>query len=149
MLTGFVFPALWNLGLDPATLYFQQDGATAHTAHQSMNLLMTVFQHWIISCFGDINWPETCSADLNSLKQRIMEEVNAISAKTLSRIMKSMVNWVHECINMNGWHLTEVIFKKWHFRGSLFTILVIPWFYNKWQTFLFHSWLFWCKFIDK
>jgi hypothetical protein len=34
MLTDFVFPALRNLGLDPATVYFQQDGATAHTARQ-------------------------------------------------------------------------------------------------------------------
>jgi hypothetical protein len=45
MLTGFVFPVLRNLGLDPATVYFQQDGGTAHTACQSMNLLRTVFQH--------------------------------------------------------------------------------------------------------
>jgi hypothetical protein len=57
MLTGFVFPALRNLGLDPATVYFQQAGATAHTTRQSINLLRTVLQHQIISHFEDINWP--------------------------------------------------------------------------------------------
>lgn len=34
MPTNFVFPALRNPGLHPATVYFQQDGATAHTARQ-------------------------------------------------------------------------------------------------------------------
>jgi hypothetical protein len=63
--------------------------------------------------------------------------------------MKSMVNQVGECINVNGRHLSEAIFKKWHFRGFVLTILVIPWFHNKLQIFLFHSWLFWCKFIGK
>jgi hypothetical protein len=57
MLTDFVFSALRNLGPDPAAVYFQQDGATAHTARQSINLLRTVLQHRIFSRFGDINWP--------------------------------------------------------------------------------------------
>jgi hypothetical protein len=48
---------------------------------------------------------ETCLADLNVLKQRIVEEVNAMPVNTLSHIMKSMAN-------MNGWHLSEVNLKK-------------------------------------
>jgi hypothetical protein len=56
MLTHFVFPASWNLVLDRATAYFQKGGATAHTAHQSMNQL-NVLQHQIISRFGAIHSP--------------------------------------------------------------------------------------------
>jgi hypothetical protein len=89
-------------------------GATAHTAHQAMNLVRTVLQHRIISHFDDINWlirsPDlspcdfylwgflkskvftTCPADLAALKQRIAEEVDAIPVNTLSRVVKSMVN---------------------------------------------------------
>jgi hypothetical protein len=99
-----------------------------------MNQLRTVLQHRIISRFGVINWPaqsldlspcdfylwgflkskvfETRPANLNALKQRIVEEANAIPAKTLLRVMKSMVNQVGECINVNGRHLSEAIFKK-------------------------------------
>jgi hypothetical protein len=171
MLTDFVFPTLWNLGLEPATLHFQQDGATAHTARQLMNLLRTVLQHRIISRFGNINWPscspdlspcdfylwgfvkskvfETRPADLNALKQRIVEEVSARPANTPFRIMKSIVTGVCDCINVNWRHLSEVIFKKWHVCGFVVIILVIHWFHNKWHIFLLNFWLFWYKFIGK
>jgi hypothetical protein len=44
---------------------------------------------------------ETRPADINVVKQRIVEEVNAISANTLSRIMKNMADRLHEYINVN------------------------------------------------
>ncbi|KAJ4432654.1 hypothetical protein ANN_21277 [Periplaneta americana] len=37
--------------------WFQQDGATAHTARESMNCLQILFPGCIISRFGDITWP--------------------------------------------------------------------------------------------
>ena len=36
MLEGFVETQLRRLGIDPTALHFQQDGATAHTARNSM-----------------------------------------------------------------------------------------------------------------
>lgn len=38
-------------------ILFQQDGATAHTAIQSMNTLRRLFPGRLISWFGDIHWP--------------------------------------------------------------------------------------------
>jgi hypothetical protein len=55
---------------------------------------------------------ETRPADLNALKQRIVEEVSAKPENTLSRVMQSMVNRMRECFNVNGRHFSEMIFKK-------------------------------------
>jgi len=55
MLEGFVEPQLRRLGIDPTALHFQQDGATAHTARNSMavrEMFGTDTSH-----FGDTAWP--------------------------------------------------------------------------------------------
>ena len=38
-------------------VYFQQDGATAHTAKRTIELIKKKFDGKLISKFGDINWP--------------------------------------------------------------------------------------------
>ena len=56
MLQSFVAPALNNFPqLHEA--WFQQDGATSHTARQSMSAVRKRFGNHIISRFGDIPWP--------------------------------------------------------------------------------------------
>ena len=40
-----------------ARAWFQQDGATAHTARLSMNTLRAAFPGRLLSRFGDIQWP--------------------------------------------------------------------------------------------
>jgi hypothetical protein len=57
MVNEFLLPELCRRGMDIATFWFQQDGATAHTARQSMNTLRTMFEHRIIPRYGDISWP--------------------------------------------------------------------------------------------
>jgi hypothetical protein len=131
MLNEYVFPKLSDMGIDLARVYFQQDEATAHTAWLSMGTLRQFFQHRIISCFGDVPWParspdlmacdfflwgylkhkvfETCLLDLDTLKQRIVEEINAIQADTLSRVMEIVVTRVCECIKRDGQHLSCII----------------------------------------
>jgi len=56
MLEGSVEPQLRRLGIDPEALNFQQDGATAHTARNSMAVVREMFGT-VISRFGDIAWP--------------------------------------------------------------------------------------------
>ena len=56
MLEGFVEPQLRRLGIDPTALHFQQDGATAHTARNSMAVVREMFRT-VISRFGDTAWP--------------------------------------------------------------------------------------------
>ncbi|GFW73852.1 uncharacterized protein TNCV_48411 [Trichonephila clavipes] len=47
-------------------LWFQQDGATCHTARATINLLKDTFGDRLISRFGPVNWPPR-SCDLTPL----------------------------------------------------------------------------------
>ncbi|GFY32676.1 uncharacterized protein TNCV_4637821 [Trichonephila clavipes] len=47
-------------------LWFQQDGATCHTARAAIDLLKDTFGDRLISRFGPVNWP-TRSCDLTPL----------------------------------------------------------------------------------
>jgi len=63
MLQSFVAPALNNFPqLHEA--WFQQDGATSHTARQSMAAVRELFGNLVISRFSDIPWPPV-SPDLS------------------------------------------------------------------------------------
>lgn len=50
----FLLPELGDLGLDE--IWFQQDGATAHTARAE--ILQASFPGHLISSFGDLDWSE-------------------------------------------------------------------------------------------
>jgi len=54
MINEFLYP---NLPQNNGTLWFQQDGATAHMAVISITALRPLFPQWVISCFGDVPWP--------------------------------------------------------------------------------------------
>ena len=57
MLRNFCEPELRRRGIDPSSVWFQQDGATAHTARASMSVLGEMFKQHIISRGGDVPWP--------------------------------------------------------------------------------------------
>ena len=95
-----------------ANMWFQQDGATAHTAHESITIVRNMFPWHLISCFGDVPWPSrspdlsTCdflfggggvvkisclrsqAPTLNDLKEAIRHEIRPIDRKLLARVMK-------------------------------------------------------------
>lgn len=56
MLQNVLLTQLEALGAEPNDLYFQQDGATAHTTRCTMDVVRNLFQK-VISRFGDILWP--------------------------------------------------------------------------------------------
>ncbi|GFS65874.1 DUF4817 domain-containing protein [Trichonephila clavipes] len=64
MITNFFIPKLNNH--DVQKLWFQQDGATCHTARATIDLLKDTFGDSIISRFGPVNWPPRC-CDLTPL----------------------------------------------------------------------------------
>ncbi|GFX05596.1 putative DD41D transposase [Trichonephila clavipes] len=64
MITNFFIPELNNH--DVQELWFQQDGATGHTAHATIDLLKDTFGDRLISRFGPVNWPPR-SCDLTPL----------------------------------------------------------------------------------
>lgn len=64
MLNNFLWPRLEDMDLN--NLYFQQDGATCHTARETLNLLQEKFPGRVISRNGDVDWPAR-SCDLTPL----------------------------------------------------------------------------------
>ncbi|GFW60768.1 transposable element Tcb1 transposase [Trichonephila clavipes] len=64
MITNFFFPELNNH--DVQELWFQQDGATCHTARATIDLLKDTLGDRLISRFGPVNWPAR-SCDLTPL----------------------------------------------------------------------------------
>ncbi|GFX96896.1 putative DD41D transposase [Trichonephila clavipes] len=64
MITNFFLPELNNH--DVQKLWFQQDGATCHTARATIDLLKDTFGDRLISRFGPVNWPPR-SCDLTPL----------------------------------------------------------------------------------
>lgn len=128
MLENFLRPAVEN---NPQ-LWFQQDGATAHTARQTMALLQDIFGERIISRRSDFNWPPR-SPDLTApdfflwgylkervyvnkpetilqLKNNIREEIRAITPEILRKVMEKVLERAQLCEAANGHHLRDVIF---------------------------------------
>ncbi|GFW50995.1 DUF4817 domain-containing protein [Trichonephila clavipes] len=64
MITNFFIPELNNH--DVQELWFQQDGATCHTARATIDLLKDTFGDRLISRFGPVNWSSR-SCDLTPL----------------------------------------------------------------------------------
>ncbi|GFS67778.1 hypothetical protein TNCV_4364351 [Trichonephila clavipes] len=64
MITNFFIPELNNH--DVQELWFQQDGATCHTARATIDLLKDTFGDRLISHFVPVNWPPR-SCDLTPL----------------------------------------------------------------------------------
>ena len=115
--------------------WFQQDGATSHTARQPMAAVRELFRNLVISRLGDIPWPPrspdlsvcdfflwgylknrvytTRPRTLDELKQRIQEEIRGIPAEMLQRAMGNLNDRLKECIRRGGRHLQDVIFIHW------------------------------------
>ncbi|KAK9510942.1 hypothetical protein O3M35_005613 [Rhynocoris fuscipes] len=64
MITRFFLPKLDDI--DVANMWFQQDGATCHTARETLQLMHETFPGRVLSRFGDQNWPPR-SCDLTPL----------------------------------------------------------------------------------
>ena len=113
-------------------VWFQQDGATVHTAVISMAALRLLFSQRVISRFGDMppRSPDLtaldvfsvglfenkacsrCPVGLNALKQAIRDEIINISEETLREGMRIFLTRVHLCIHEGGGHLIEIVHKK-------------------------------------
>ena len=64
MINQFLFLKINDIDADD--IWFQQDGATCHTANETINLLKKKFGESIISRNGPVNWPPR-SCDLTPL----------------------------------------------------------------------------------
>ncbi|GFY77081.1 putative DD41D transposase [Trichonephila inaurata madagascariensis] len=64
MIIDYFWPELEYMDLD--SLWFQQDGATSHTAYVTIDLLKNKFDESVISRNGPVDW-SPCSCDLTPL----------------------------------------------------------------------------------
>ncbi|GFT92898.1 ABC transporter C family member 10 [Trichonephila clavipes] len=75
MITNFLIPQLNNH--DVQELWFQQDGATCHTARATIDLLKDTLGDRLISRFGPVNWPPR-SCDLTPLDYFLLGYVKSL-----------------------------------------------------------------------
>ncbi|GFU92383.1 transposase [Trichonephila clavipes] len=87
MITNFFIPELNNH--DVQEVWFQQDGATCHTARATIDLLKDTFGDRLISRFGPVNWPPR-SCDLTPLDYFLWGYVKSLvyadKARTLDHL---------------------------------------------------------------
>jgi len=114
-------------------VWFQQDGATAHSSRRSLSLQKEMFPGHVISLRGDIGWlprsPDFTPCDfflwgylnakvyeqrpvtLEPLKEVIRQEVAAITPEMTLKVMDNYRQRLYQCINIQGCHLSDVLFK--------------------------------------
>ncbi len=98
MIQNFVWPELVKIK-EQNRIYFQQDGAPAHTAKLSMNALKQLFPGRLISSKGgDILWPAR-SPDLTSCDFFIWSFVKAYVFKKNPQNMNDLKRYVIEAFN--------------------------------------------------
>jgi hypothetical protein len=116
-------------------MFFQQDGATIHTARDSVEAVRNLFPNHVFSRYGDITWParspELSACDfflrgnlkyqvfkapaphtVQEFKYRIQQEVKRIPVDMLQGVMGDVRKRFTECLERNCGHLNDVIFGK-------------------------------------
>ena len=102
MLNEFLFTKIEEE--DIGNIWFQQDGATCHTAEATIDVLRAVFEERIISRRADVIWPPR-SYDLtptiicgvlsdkpetiDALKDNIREAIGKIQLHTIDNVLKN------------------------------------------------------------
>jgi hypothetical protein len=133
MLSQFLKPKLEELD-NNLQVWFQQDGATAHTAKRSLNVLQEMFPEKVVSLRGNVEWParspdlSPCDfflwgylkaevfklrpTSISSLKLAIQAAIEKIPQSMTDRVMQNFRERLQSCIESGGRHLNDVIFKK-------------------------------------
>ncbi|GFV55743.1 uncharacterized protein TNCV_755431 [Trichonephila clavipes] len=131
MITYFFIPELNNH--DVQELWFQQDGATCHTARATIDLLKDTFGDRLISRFGPVNWPpRSCDltpldyflwgyvkslvyADkpqtLDYLEDNIRRVIADIRPQMLEKVIENWTSRLDYIRASRGSHMPEIIFK--------------------------------------
>uniref|UniRef100_V5GT01 Transposable element Tc3 transposase n=1 Tax=Anoplophora glabripennis TaxID=217634 RepID=V5GT01_ANOGL len=113
--------------------YFQQDGARAHTAGETMNMLREVFQNRLISLNAEHEFPpRSCDItpcdfflwpylkntifelpipDLNHLQARLIDKIREINntPSILENVFNSLRNRCEKCLEQGGGHFQQLL----------------------------------------
>ncbi|GFX05496.1 putative DD41D transposase [Trichonephila clavipes] len=131
MMTNFFIPELNNH--DVQERWFQQDGATCHTARVTIDFLKDTFGDRLISRFGPVNWPpRSCDltlldyflwgyvkslvyADkpqtLDHLEDNIRRVIADIRPQMLEKVIENWTSRLDYIRASHGSHMPEIIFK--------------------------------------
>ncbi|GFV92167.1 transposable element Tc3 transposase [Trichonephila clavipes] len=131
MITNFFIPELNNQ--DVQELWFQQDGATCHTARATIDLLKDTFGDNLISRFGPVNWPpRSCDltpldyflwgyvkslvyADKLSTPDHLEDNIRRVIADIRPQMLEKVIeNWASRLDYIRASrssHMPEIIFK--------------------------------------
>ncbi|GFT59117.1 uncharacterized protein TNCV_186821 [Trichonephila clavipes] len=131
MITNFFIPELNNHNVQE--LWFQQDGATCHTARTTIDLLKDTLGDRLISRFGTVNWPpRSCDltplgyflwgyikslvyADkpqtLDHLEDNIHRVIADIRPQMLEKVIENWMSRLDYIRASRGSHMPEIIFK--------------------------------------
>ncbi|GFX67326.1 heat shock 70kDa protein 8 [Trichonephila clavipes] len=122
-----------NNNHDVKELWFQQDGATCHTARATIDLLKDTFGDRLIARFGPVNWPpRSCDltpldyflwgyvkslvyADkpqtLDHLEDNIRRVIADIRPQMLEKVIENWTSRLDYIRASRGSHMPEIIFK--------------------------------------
>ncbi|GFW23266.1 transposable element Tc3 transposase [Trichonephila clavipes] len=118
---------------DVQELWFQQDGATCHTARATIDLLKDTFGDRLISRFGPVNWPpRSCDLTpldyflwgyvkslvyvdkpqtLDHLEDNIRRVIADIRPQMLEKVIENWTSRLDYILASRGSHMPEIIFK--------------------------------------
>ncbi|XP_050310807.1 uncharacterized protein LOC126746540 [Anthonomus grandis grandis] len=130
MINDFLWPQLDDMDL--TDIWFQQDGATCHTARATLDLLHEKFNGFIISRGGDVHWPpRSCDktpldfflwgyvksqvyADkpetIAALRANIIRVLGQVDAEMCGKVLKNWTMRMHAVQRSRGGHLNDIIF---------------------------------------
>ncbi|GFU11574.1 putative DD41D transposase [Trichonephila clavipes] len=110
MITNFFIPELNNH--DVQELWFQQDGATCHTAHATIDLLKDTFGDRLISRFGPVNWlPRSC--DLTPLDYFLWGYVKSLVYADKPQTLDHLEDNIHRVIADIRPQMLEKVIENW------------------------------------
>ncbi|GFU60105.1 DUF4817 domain-containing protein [Trichonephila clavipes] len=110
MNTNFFIPELNNH--DVQELWFQQDGATCHTARATIDLLKDTFGDRLISRFGPVNWPPR-SCDLTSLDYFLWSYVKSLVYADKPQTIDHLEDYIHRVIADIRPQMLEKVIENW------------------------------------
>ncbi|GFT81424.1 transposable element Tc3 transposase [Trichonephila clavipes] len=131
MITNFFIPELNNH--DVQKLWFQQDGATCHTARATIDLLKDTFGDRLFFRFGPVNWPpRSCDLTpldyflwgyvkslvyaekpqtLDHLEDNIRRVIADIRPQMLEKVIENWTSRLYDIRASRGSPMPEIIFK--------------------------------------
>ncbi|GFW12280.1 uncharacterized protein TNCV_2489241 [Trichonephila clavipes] len=110
MITNVFIPELNNH--DVQELWFQQDGATCHTARATIYLLKDTFGDRLILRFGPVNWPPR-SCDLTPLDYFLWGYVNSLVYADKPQTLDHLEDNIRRVITDIRPQMLEKVIENW------------------------------------